>query len=123
MIDTTAGLGLVVSDFLVGAISLEDLDRAVAQVGEHPRDEDLALTKLWGSLELLLAEHSGGVLPDDELRAELGKLVWTTVAIGPRPLVRIVTATASRSLTESVPGLALGSRSPAADTAAAAVRA
>lgn len=123
MIDTSGGLGFVVSDFLVGAISLDDLDSAVAQLGERPRPDDPALMALWGSLELLLAEYSEGVLPPTELRWELGRLVPTTVALGPRPVVRQVTATASRAVTLWARGLTLGSPSPAVDRAAAAVHA
>lgn len=123
MIDTSPGLALLVSDFLVGDVAFEDLDAAIARIGDEPPDDDPALMALWGALELLLAEHSGGVLPEAELRAELSALVPMTVSIGPRRRVRAVTTSGSRSITEAIRGLVLGSPSPAAGTQVSAARA
>lgn len=124
MIDTVAGVRTLASEFLAGAVSLEQLDRAVAQLGEMaPFVDEPEVRLFWGPLELLLAERSSGHLDDVEFRTELAKLVPVSVVIGARTLIRVSTSTSARSFTNPGGGLFQEDPSPAVGTRVLAVSA
>lgn len=120
MIDTVAGIRSVVSDYVAGSLDIRVLDAAVGRLGADGRLEG-SIAELWGSLELLLAEQSDGVLDESELRWELSRLVRTAVTIGPQTAYRLVIGTSASSLNSPATGVRWGlGPSPAADRRVAA---
>ncbi len=82
---------------VAGERQLRELDEMVATMGEALPAGDDALDRLWGRVELLLAEHGSGVLDDEELRAELAVLAPIPVRIGPAPEWRVTTGAGYRT--------------------------
>ena len=86
MIETTEQLRQLVADYLSGVAPLAALDEVIAALGER----ELAnpeLARLWGNIELLLAERSAGDADDLEFRSGLVALGPTSAATTVRTMI------------------------------------
>ena len=72
--DQISALRHTIGAVVAGFQPLSDLDNLTTRLGEELPIGDDTLDRLWGRVELLLAEHSMKHLDDAELRAELAVL-------------------------------------------------
>lgn len=106
----------ITSEYLAGHLPLEILDGVIANVAESRNLDEPELRDLWGRIELLLAEFSNGHLDEPEFRAELAKLVPINVSFGGGTvIVRQITSTSARLLTNPTGGLFHAAPTPDAD--------
>lgn len=100
---------------VAGSQPLSDLDDLATRLGEVLPIGDDTLDRLWGRVELLLAEHSMKHLDDAELRAELAVLAPIPVYIGPVPRFYTTTSSGARTLLSQLAQV-VGSLPVGADT-------
>ena len=111
-------IGAVVAGFQ----PLVDLDDLATGLGETLPNGDETLDRLWGRVELLLAEHSMGHLDDAEILGDLAILAPIPAYIGPVPQFHATTGSGARTFLSHV-ALVVGRLPVAADTRSLAARA
>ncbi len=113
--DHVSELRHTIGAVVAGAQSLSDLDDLATRLGETLPIGEESLDRLWGRVELLLAEHSMQHLDDAELLAELAVLAPIPVFIGLAPRSYATTGSGSRTFPARVT-LVLGLPVAVADT-------